>query len=52
MRASGSLKQFKLENQRFFAMDSGLEHNYDFNEAFSIMVECESRDKMGHFFQC
>lgn len=41
---------FTLENQQFSAMDSGLEHDFTFNEAFSLMVECDSQEEIDHYF--
>ena len=41
---------FILENQQFSVVDSGLVHDFAFNEAFSIMVECDSQEEIDHYF--
>ncbi len=42
---------FTLEGQRFSAMDSALAHNFGFNEAVSLMVECENQSEIDHYWE-
>jgi predicted 3-demethylubiquinone-9 3-methyltransferase (glyoxalase superfamily) len=42
---------FTLENQEFAAMDSALEHKFNFNEAISLMVLCETQQEIDYFWQ-
>lgn len=42
---------FTLENQWFAAMDSALQHDFTFNEAISLYVECETQDEVDHIWQ-
>ncbi len=37
---------FRLENQRFAAMDSAHKHEFSFTEAVSFMVECASQEEI------
>lgn len=37
---------FTLEGQGFAAMDSAHEHNFSFNEAFSLMVHCDTQEEI------
>ncbi len=41
---------FVLEDYAFAAMDSALEHNFTFNEAISIMVECETQQDIDYYW--
>lgn len=43
--------QFKLNNQVFMAMDSSLEHNFGFNEAISLVVECDTQEQIDYFWE-
>jgi predicted 3-demethylubiquinone-9 3-methyltransferase (glyoxalase superfamily) len=49
----GTIKHaaFILENQEFAAMDSALEHNFNFNEAISFMVHCNTQDEIDHYWE-
>jgi predicted 3-demethylubiquinone-9 3-methyltransferase (glyoxalase superfamily) len=49
----GTIKHaaFILENQEFAAMDSALEHNFNFNEAISFMVHCKMQDEIDHYWE-
>ena len=42
---------FKLEDQWFAAMDSAQEHNFNFNEAVSLMVYCEDQEEMDYYWE-
>lgn len=42
---------FMLENQWFAAMDSALEHNFSFNEAFSFMVYCNTQEEIDYYWE-
>lgn len=42
---------FKLEGQLFAAMDSALDHDYDFNEAVSFMVMCKKQDEIDAYWK-
>lgn len=41
---------FEIEGMRFSAMDSAYDHDFDFNEAISIVVNCESQDELDYFW--
>lgn len=41
---------FTLEGQGFAAMDSALEHKFTFNEANSLMVECETQKEIDYYW--
>lgn len=43
--------EFKLNNFPFIAMDGPGEHDYIFNEAVSIVVECETQDEIDHYWE-
>lgn len=42
---------FKLANQWFAAMDSGVENGFTFNEAVSFMVSCEDQAEIDYFWE-
>lgn len=42
--------QFKLENQPFMAMDSGVENNFPFSEAFSFLVVCKDQEEIDYYW--
>jgi predicted 3-demethylubiquinone-9 3-methyltransferase (glyoxalase superfamily) len=42
---------FQLEGQWFAAMDSALEHGFDFNEAISFMVHCENQEEIDSYWE-
>jgi predicted 3-demethylubiquinone-9 3-methyltransferase (glyoxalase superfamily) len=42
---------FQLEGQWFSAMDSAREHGYDFSEAISLMVNCESQEEIDFYWE-
>ena len=41
---------FKLEDQWFAAMDSGIKHNFQFNEAISFIVNCASQEEIDFYW--
>jgi predicted 3-demethylubiquinone-9 3-methyltransferase (glyoxalase superfamily) len=43
--------QFSLRDNVFMAMDSHLEHDFSFNEAFSLVVECETQEEVDCFWR-
>ena len=42
--------QFKLSDYLFNAMSSTLKHNFDFNEAFSFVVNCKDQDEVDYYW--
>ncbi len=40
--------EFLLEGQRFAAMDSALEHHFNFNEAISFIVNCRHQEEIDY----
>jgi predicted 3-demethylubiquinone-9 3-methyltransferase (glyoxalase superfamily) len=42
---------FTLERQEFAAMDSAGEHHFTFNEAISLMVECETQGEIDYYWE-
>ncbi len=43
--------QFTLGGEVFMAMDSAFDHGFSFNEAVSLMIECESQEEVDHFWE-
>jgi len=43
--------QFALEGQRFAAMDSARAHGFSFNEAISLMVNCETQQEIDDYWE-
>lgn len=41
---------FKLGNKWFVAMDSALPHEFEFNEAISFIIPCESQEEIDRFW--
>ncbi|WDT93027.1 VOC family protein [Thermoleophilum album] len=41
---------FRLGETWFVAMDGGSEHGFAFNEAISLMVECDTQDEIDHYW--
>lgn len=50
---AGSLMfaDFMLENQWFAAMDSGTEQSSTFNEAVSLLVNCDDQDEIDYYWE-
>ena len=42
--------QFTLGKQVFMAMDSSLSHQFIFNEAISLVVECENQEEIDYYW--
>jgi len=42
---------FSLAGQDLAAMDSALDHDFGFNEAVSLMVNCDTQDEIDHYWQ-
>ena len=42
---------FAIENQWFAAMDSAREHNFNFNEATSLIVACATQEEIDHYWK-
>ena len=42
---------FKLENLWMVAMDSAHEHNFNFNEAISLLVNCDSQKEIDYYWE-
>jgi predicted 3-demethylubiquinone-9 3-methyltransferase (glyoxalase superfamily) len=42
---------FKLEGQWFAAMDSAREHNFKFNEAISLIVNCGNQKEIDYYWE-
>ena len=42
---------FRLFGQEFMAMDSALDHKFDFNEAVSLMVSCDSQEEIDRYWE-
>ena len=42
--------QFKLNGYVFMAMDSSMEHQFNFNEALSLVVECDTQEEIDYFW--
>jgi predicted 3-demethylubiquinone-9 3-methyltransferase (glyoxalase superfamily) len=42
--------QFKLGNRVFMAMDSSFSHAFNFNEAISFVVDCETQEEIDYYW--
>ena len=43
--------EFRLGNRSFMAIDSSLMHRFGFNEAVSLVVECETQEEIDYFWE-
>lgn len=43
--------QFRLNGEQFMATDSTLEHPFTFNEAISLLIQCETQEEIDHFWE-
>ncbi len=43
--------QFQLKGQRFIAMDSGMEHKFQFTEGNSFVVSCKNGKEIDHYWE-
>lgn len=50
--AEGTVKhaQFTINNYVIMAMDSALDHKFEFNEAVSLVVNCETQQEIDHYW--
>jgi predicted 3-demethylubiquinone-9 3-methyltransferase (glyoxalase superfamily) len=46
-----SYEDFMLANRWFAAMDSGRQHDFNFNEAISFIVDCQDQAEVDHYWQ-
>lgn len=42
---------FMLENTWFTAMDSAHVHNFQFNEAVSLLINCETQEEIDYYWE-
>lgn len=42
---------FMLENQWFAAMDSGVEQPFNFNEALSLLINCNNQEEIDYYWE-
>lgn len=42
--------QFMIENQSFMIMESALDHSFGFNEAISLLVNCDTQQEIDHYW--
>lgn len=42
--------RFTLSGQNFMALESSLEHNFTFNEAFSLIVNCDNQEEIDYYW--
>jgi predicted 3-demethylubiquinone-9 3-methyltransferase (glyoxalase superfamily) len=50
--AEGSVRhaQFRLQNQTFMIMGNSMQHNFNFNEAISFQVSCDTQDEIDYYW--
>ena len=42
--------EFTLVNQLFIGIDSGLSHDFNFNDGISLMVSCKDQAEVDHYW--
>ncbi|WP_130733864.1 VOC family protein [Flavobacterium sp. J27] len=42
--------EFTMANQKFIAMESPMEHHFDFNEAFSFVINCKDQEEVDYYW--
>jgi predicted 3-demethylubiquinone-9 3-methyltransferase (glyoxalase superfamily) len=42
--------QFTLAGQKYVAMDSGMRHEFNFNEGISFVVTCDNQEEIDHYW--
>jgi predicted 3-demethylubiquinone-9 3-methyltransferase (glyoxalase superfamily) len=42
--------QFSLLDQKFIVLDSGMDHNFNFTEGLSLVVDCDSQKEIDHYW--
>ncbi len=42
--------QFNIDNYTMMALDSSAPHKFEFNEAFSLMIECETQEEIDFYW--
>jgi predicted 3-demethylubiquinone-9 3-methyltransferase (glyoxalase superfamily)/uncharacterized protein YndB with AHSA1/START domain len=50
---TGTIKysSFTLQGQNFIAMDSGLDHNFNFTPAISFFVKCDTQEEIDEYWE-
>lgn len=43
--------RFTLAKENFMAMDSSLKHGFTFNEAISLLVNCDTQEEIDHYWE-
>jgi predicted 3-demethylubiquinone-9 3-methyltransferase (glyoxalase superfamily) len=43
--------QFRLEGQNFMIMESAHDHGFSFNEAISLMVNCDTQEEIDYYWE-
>lgn len=43
--------RFTLNGQHFMAMESSLQHEFTFNEAFSLIVQCDTQEEIDRYWE-
>jgi predicted 3-demethylubiquinone-9 3-methyltransferase (glyoxalase superfamily) len=43
--------RFTLNGQQFMAMDSSLSHDFNFNEAVSLVVNCDTQEEIDYYWE-